>query len=557
MIISLCQLNPIVGNINYNLQLLFNALEKKKDNKCDLFVFPELFLQGYPPKDLLEKRWFLEQSQSAIKECCNFSKKFPDSGIIVGTILPSHKKFGKPLINGAVFIYNGSIIFTVAKTLLPTYDVFDESRYFEFGEEVDVISFKGEKIGITICEDVWNVSEFLPKRLYKRDPVAELANKGASLIINISASPFEIEKDRLRYKLISKHAKTHSIPFVFVNQVGGNDELIFDGSSMFFDRNGNLQKKLPSFKEDIDIINTDKIDNSIRTEEIFSDNTSSAYEALVLGLKDYVRKCGFNSILLGLSGGIDSAVTAVLSTAAVGAENVWGITMPSRYSSEGSIKDSQELAKRLGIKFSIIPIEDIFCSFLSTLKPTFVNQPENVAEENLQARIRGTILMAISNKYSKYLLVSTGNKSELSVGYSTLYGDMNGGLAVISDVPKKMVYELAYYINKDREIIPESIIKKPPSAELRYNQKDEDTLPPYSILDTIIEKMIEDNKSINQIISEGFDETTVKWVADAIAKSEYKRKQAPPGLKITSKAFGSGRRFPIAAKYERIENLKL
>ncbi|MCX7726950.1 MAG: NAD(+) synthase, partial [Chitinispirillaceae bacterium] len=324
-------------------------------------------------------------------------------------------------------------------------------------------------------------------------------------------------------------------------------------NSMFFDEKGNLQKILPSFIETVEIIDTKRINSSIKNQKLTLDNISSVYKALILGLRDYVRKCGFTSVLLGLSGGIDSALTAVIATEAVGAKNVWGITMPSRYSSEGSIKDSEELAKRLGIKFSIIPIEDIFSSFLSTLKPIFGSLPENVAEENLQARIRGTILMAISNKFSNYLLVSTGNKSELSVGYSTLYGDMNGGLAVISDVPKKMVYELANYINREKEIIPQSIIKKAPSAELRYNQKDEDTLPPYSILDPIIEAFIEQNKSIKQIVAEGFEESTVRWVANAIAKSEYKRKQAPPGLKITSKAFGSGRRFPIAARYERNE----
>ncbi len=546
MKIALCQLNPLVGDIKGNTDRICRILEEYKSSGCNLFVFPELFLQGYPPRDLLEKQWFIRQSMEAFGKLKSVSASYPGSALLFGTALPSDKKFGKPLVNAAVLLLNGEVLLMQHKSLLPSYDVFDETRYFEPSSELFTVQMADKILGISICEDAWSGSDLINGRLYEREPMSELAKKGASLFINISASPFHMGKEGLRYSVMSFHAKKHGIPLLFVNQVGGNDDLIFDGNSMFIGRDGMLRHKLTSFKEEIRIIDTENQDTPAKFVE--HDPIAAVHDALVLGVSDYARKCGFKGLLLGLSGGIDSALTAVIACRAAGPENVWGVTMPSRFSSTGSVNDSQELARRLGMKFSILPIEEVFSSFLSSLDPFFKSLPPDITEENLQARIRGTFLMALSNKFN-LLLLCTGNKSELAVGYSTLYGDMNGGLSVISDLTKQMVYRLAEYINSKEEIIPASIIDKAPSAELRPNQKDQDMLPPYPVLDGILERLIEAGKSIDDIVAEGFGRETVEWVARAISRSEYKRRQAPLGLKVTPKAFGSGRRFPIAAGY--------
>ncbi|NLW32932.1 MAG: NAD+ synthase [Fibrobacter sp.] len=547
MEIILCQLNPLVGDLKKNASRIYNIIDSYRNQAPDLFVFPELFLQGYPPQDLLERKWFLDNTMQVIGEICNYSRSVPDTGILIGTCFAETAKHGKGLHNSALLVCNGEIIFHQNKSLLPAYDVFDETRYFDASESVNVFPFKDEVLGITICEDAWNVNEINQVSLYERNPVAELANKGATLLINISASPFHIGKDKLRYSLMSYHAIEHKLPVLFLNQTGGNDELIFDGNSMYFDSEGRLRTVLPSFRESI--VKLDSRNPGPLINYCGCNRMESVHDALVLGLKDYAQKCGFKKALVGLSGGIDSAVTSALAVQALGPENVWGITMPSRYSSEGSFRDSEKLAKNLGFKISTIPIDDIYSLFLNSLEPHFLNTDPGIAEENLQARIRGTLLMAISNKFG-HLLLATGNKSELAVGYSTLYGDMNGGLSVLSDLPKVMVYELADYINSKIEIIPEEIITKAPSAELRSNQKDQDTLPPYPVLDAVLERLIERNWSRQKIIEDGFDGETVDWIISAVARNEYKRRQAPIGLKITPKAFGTGRRFPVASRYE-------
>ncbi|MGD9201371.1 MAG: NAD+ synthase [Chitinispirillia bacterium] len=548
MKIALCQLNPVTGDIIGNTKRIKDVFNKVKSESPDLIIFPELFISGYPPSDLLENSWFIANSLSSIDELCALSMQCPDTGIITGIALPDNVPNGRGLFNTALLITEGKILFHQNKTLLPTYDVFDESRYFDQAPEIELIEFKGEKLGITICEDAWNSEELWEKQRYNTDPVKILAEKGATLMINISASPFHLGKGKIRLSVIQNHAKRHNIPFVFVNMVGANDELIFDGCSMFLNASGELCELLSCFKEEIKIIdtaNTHELTNIPRLDSI-----SHAYKALVLGVKDYTRKCGFKKVLIGLSGGIDSAVTCSIAADALGPENVLGVTMPSMYSSPGSINDSAQLAQNLGIEFKEIPIKPIYTSFLKALSPHFNNYSPDITEENLQARIRSNILMGLSNKYGS-LLLTTGNKSELAVGYCTLYGDMSGGLSVISDVYKTMVYKIAKYINRKKEIIPRKIIEKAPSAELKPDQVDQDSLPPYEILDSILKMLIEKNASTKDIIKKGFKKDTVSWVIKAIGKNEYKRRQSAPGLKITQKAFGSGRRFPIAAKYTR------
>lgn len=543
MKVTIAQMNPTVGDIKGNMKKMEDVLSK---TSSDLIVFPELYITGYPPRDLLERREFIKKVQKANHEVTLLSEKYPERGILFGTVLPNKNEYGKGLYNSAVLVYNGKILIEEHKSLLPTYDVFDEARYFDPSSEISTVSFKNEILGISICEDAWNDPDLWLKRNYRIDPIEILVKKGATLLINISASPFSMGKDEIRYRIIRNHALKHKKRFIFVNQVGGNDELIFDGKSMYIDENGNLIDILPSFEEFIKTI-----DLGLKNPVPFTpeERISSVYRALVLGLRDYMRKCGFKKAVLGLSGGIDSAVTCCIAVEAMGSENVLGVSMPSEYSSEGSVKDSKKLAENLGIEFKIIPITPIFRSYLSTLKEHFEGRKEDVTEENIQARIRGNILMALSNKFG-YLVLSTGNKSELAVGYCTLYGDMSGGLAVISDVPKTMVYELAYYINRESEIIPEEIIKKPPSAELRPDQLDQDTLPPYDILDRILHLYLDQYCTYEEIVKEGLDPETVRWVINAVNRNEYKRRQAVPGLKVTTKAFGAGRRMPIAAVYE-------
>jgi NAD+ synthase (glutamine-hydrolysing) len=535
-----------MGDIAGNTQKLMDVLASGESRDADLLVFPELFIQGYPPRDLLEQAWFIERGTQALLAIRDASRQHPDKGILFGFAMPNSRSNGKGLSNAAMLVCNGAVVSQHDKSLLPTYDVFDESRYFDPARSRALVDFKGERLGITICEDAWNEKQLWEKLPYDFDPVEELAAKGATLFVNISASPFHLGKERIRFSLVQNHARRYGRPFVLVNQTGGNDELIFDGASMAVDKNGQLRLLAPSFVEAVCIVDTKAFGPEIQPP--LWDPAESAHRALVTGLSDYARKCGFAKALVGLSGGIDSSVTAALAAEALGPGNVWGVTMPSRYSSAGSVDDSRVLAGNLGIRFSVVPIEGPFGAFVEALAPVFEGTRPDTTEENIQARVRGAMLMALSNKFG-HLLLSTGNKSELAVGYCTLYGDMNGGLGVISDLPKTMVYKVAHYINRHGEIIPESCITKPPSAELRPDQKDQDTLPPYDVLDRIIELFVEEGKSAEQIARQGFDGKTVAWVINAISRSEYKRRQAAPGLKITPKAFGSGRRFPLAARY--------
>jgi NAD+ synthase (glutamine-hydrolysing) len=548
MKITLAQLNPVVGDLSGNLNKLANALSQASQDSSDLLVLPELFLVGYPPKDLLERRWFIQRVKETIDKSVRMSKDYPETGILFGAPLPTGKEIGKGLYNSALLVHQGKIVSVHHKSLLPTYDVFDETRYFDPASELSIISFKGEKLGISICEDAWNDPKLWPRgRFYARDPISELASKGASLFINISASPFEIGKEEIRYRLIRSHAQRHKTPFVFVNQIGGNDELIFDGRSLCVDKNGEPITVFPAWTEKVETIDTKRSGTPSLYEP--QEKIESVHDALILGIRDYMRKCGFSQAVIGLSGGIDSALVCCLAKEALGGKNVMGISMPSPFSSEGSVEDSKKLAEKIGIQFKVIPISSIYDSYLKILEEYFKGKEFDVTEENVQARIRGNILMAFSNKFG-YLVLSTGNKSELAVGYCTLYGDMSGGLSVLSDVPKTLVYELANYINRQSEIIPQKIIQKAPSAELKLNQVDQDTLPPYPMLDKILHHYIEEENSPEEIIGMGFDPETVKWVVRTVERNEYKRSQAAPGLKVTSKAFGVGRRMPIAAKHD-------
>ena len=544
---TIAQLNPTVGDIEGNLQRLIEILSDL-NGKTDLLIFPELYIVGYPPQDLLERSWFINKVNQAINRLVEESSRYCDTGILVGAPLPTGREYGKGLANTAVLIYKGEKVFIQAKSLLPTYDVFDEARHFDPAPEVGVIRFKDEALGISICEDAWNDPDlWWGSKFYEKDPISVLIESGATLLVNISASPFYLGKEELRYRLIRDHARKHRVPFVFVNQVGANDELIFDGGSMAFDKAGNAIHRSPYFEEEIKTVDlndpgTLKLSKSRPPIELL-------YSALTLGIKDYLRKCSFQKVVIGLSGGIDSALACCLAVDALGKENVLGISMPSPYSSVGSVEDSKILAHNLGIEFKIVPIDTIFESYLNTLAGHFIKKETDTTEENLQARIRGNILMAFSNHYGS-LALSTGNKSELAVGYCTLYGDMSGGLSVISDVPKTIVYELAEFVNRNGERIPRAIIDKAPSAELKPDQKDQDTLPPYPVLDRILQCYIEEGYSVDEIINLNFDPETVKWVARTVDQNEYKRRQAAPGLKVSSKAFGGGRRMPLAKKLD-------
>jgi NAD+ synthase (glutamine-hydrolysing) len=547
MKITIAQLNPVVGDMPGNLKKIVNTLYLCGKDSTDLVVFPELVITGYPPRDLLERPWFIDRSRKAIEELIGISKEYPQIGIIIGAPLPTEKDTGRGLHNSALLIHRGKILLSQHKSLLPTYDVFDEARYFDSGMANRVVRFKGEKLGISICEDAWNDPQLWLRRQYPYDPVEVLARRGATVLINISASPFYLGKDEIRYRIIRNHAKKHGIPFLFVNQVGGNDELIFDGRSLCMDKTGRIIEAFPSFEEHIQTVDISKTGKSLRYKP--QGKMESLHQALILGIRDYFKKCGFSKAVLGLSGGIDSAVACCLAQEALGSQNVLGISMPGPYSSKGSVEDSRKLAQNLGVQFRVVPISSIYSSYLDALKEQFKGKEFDITEENIQARVRGNILMAFSNKFS-YLVLSTGNKSELAVGYCTLYGDMSGGLAVISDVPKTMVYHLAEYLNRDSEVIPKETIKKPPSAELKPNQRDQDTLPPYEVLDQILDLYLDKGYSYQQIVKQNFDPDMVKWVLRAVNANEYKRRQAVPGLKVTSKAFGMGRRMPIAAKYD-------
>ncbi|NQT24485.1 NAD+ synthase [candidate division KSB1 bacterium] len=546
MRITLAQMNPTIADFQGNLNLMLQTLKQAKQNGADLIVFSEMFLTGYPPRDLLERQDFIDQAAEALEELLNLSGQFPGIGILFGTITPCTRQTGHRLYNSAFLVENRKILFKQNKSLLPTYDVFDEARYFEPADQIDVFRYKGEVLGITICEDAWNRSELLPHREYPVDPIEILAGKDATLFINLSASPFYIGKEEVRYKLLKNYCQKYRIPFILVNQSGGNDELIFDGRSLVLDQSGELMLDLPAFKSAIQTV--DLTQPSPKIAFTPQDPIESVYQALILGIQDYLSKCGFSSIVLGLSGGIDSAVVCALATDALGPKNVTGVAMPSMYSSEASVEDAEQLADNLGIDFKIIPIAKVHATILEMMTPHFKYLSPDATEENLQARIRGNILMALSNKFGA-LTLSTGNKSEIAVGYCTLYGDMSGGLSVISDVPKTMVYELAEFINRLDEIIPQRILDKPPSAELKPDQKDQDTLPPYDILDRILYLYLDKGESTEGIIKQGFEKETVDWIIQTVWKNEYKRRQAAPGLKVTSKAFGIGRRVPVASKF--------
>lgn len=548
MKIAMAQLNPIVGDIRGNLRRIEDVWIDCCRQQVDLVVFPELFLTGYPPRDLLERPAFLERVDDAINRLQDLTVGQPGCAVLFGAPQTTGKKTGRGLYNSALLIADGHIILNQAKCLLPSYDVFDETRYFDAGKRVKPVVYKDMRLGITICEDAWNESEMWKGAVrYDWDPVAEVAGQGIDLLINISASPYFLNKQEVRCRLMSKHARNHGVPVIYLNQVGGNDELIFDGQSIMVDTDGEILHALAAFAEEVRIVETGQDVEPVLCKK--QDPMAELYDALVLGLRDYVHKCGFTQVIIGLSGGIDSAVVACLAAEALGNDNVLGVTMPSQYSSKGSVVDSLELAANLGIECRTIPIEAIFNSYINTLQEQFIGYAPDITEENIQARIRGSILMALSNKYGS-MVINTGNKSEIAVGYCTLYGDMCGGLSVLADVPKTVVYELTAYINREREIIPAAIVEKAPSAELRPDQTDQDTLPPYPVLDAILNLYIEENQSAQQIIDRGFDPETVRWVLRTVNRNEYKRRQAAPGLKVSTRAFGAGRRMPIAARCE-------
>ena len=543
MKIALAQFNPTIGDFAGNSGRILHLAERAKERGADLAVFTELCLCGYPPQDLLERPAFLDRNLDELKALA--AKVAMPS--LVGYAGRVKHSSGKSVANKAALLCGGRIVFEQSKMLLPTYDVFDESRYFQPAEKQVVYNFHDEKLGITICEDVWNDPNFWPTRLYERDPVVELAKQGTSVLLNISASPYTIDKRNLRIEMLRAIAMEQQRPVIYVNQVGGDDNLIFDGSSIAITPDGRVAAQALAFQEDLVLFDTTTGKGEIHEQP--PTEIAYAYQALIMGTADYVRKCGFKKVLVGLSGGIDSAVVASIAVDSLGAENVLGVSMPGPFSSDGSKSDAATLAKNLGIQFLTLPITQVFEEYKKSLAPAFGDRPQDVTEENIQARIRGNYLMALSNKYGSMVL-STGNKSELAVGYCTLYGDMAGGLAVISDVPKLMVYELANWINRDRERIPQATIDKPPSAELRPGQKDEDSLPPYDVLDRILKAYIEDLRSPDDIASHyDFDPKLVHAIAQSVDRNEYKRKQAAPGLKITSRAFGFGRPFPIAQKF--------
>ncbi|MFW6137701.1 MAG: NAD+ synthase [Spirochaetota bacterium] len=547
MKITACQINPTVGDIQGNLAKMTALIEKAHSQGSDLVVFPELSIIGYPVKDLLEWPWFTREVEIATQKIRKVSAGYKNMGVLFGTLIRSKEDTAKNLHNSAVLMYRGDIVGIQSKVLLPTYDVFDETRHFVPPADVWVINFKGKKLGVSICEDAWSDPRFWPKRMYKFDPIKSVADKGADFFVNISASPFTIGKEQTRYQLISTHAKKYGAPFLYVNQVGGNDELVFDGRSMFINQRGQPVVIFPPFREHIEVIDTDSVEKTCTY--VPQQKIESVYQALILGIQDYVKKSGFTKAVVGLSGGIDSSVVFCLACAALGSRNVLGLSMPSPFSSTGSLEDSRRLAANCKAEFKVLPVSEIYQSYQKALSQHFEEMKVDKTMENIQARIRGNILMAFANKYG-YLVLSTGNKSEMAVGYCTLYGDMSGGLSAISDVPKTMVYDLAGFINRKGSVIPDEIFNKAPSAELSPGQKDRDSLPPYQELDQILYHHIEEGLGPEDITRMGFDYDTVVWVIRAVARSEFKRKQAPPGLKVTTKAFGAGRRFPLAAKYD-------
>ena len=545
MKIALGQINPTVGDFSGNAAKHIEFSRRAQAAGAGLILFPELSVCGYPPRDLVERPSFVAHNREAAEK---IAQQTQGISVICGLVTPAESETGKSVMNSAALLQDGKIAFLQSKMLLPTYDVFDEMRNFAPAKRQELFSFCGNRMALTICEDAWNDKLFWPKRLYTVDPVETLIREGGNFVLNISSSPFWIGKRELRRDMLAAIARQHKVPVVMVNQIGGNDSLVFDGSSLVLNAEGNVIAQGRSFEEDLIYFDSKTLTGDVH--EQIAGEEPGVYAALVLGTRDYMHKCGFRKAIIGLSGGIDSALTAVIAADAVGPENVIGVGMPGPYSSAGSIEDARALASNLGIRFELLSINWVFEAYRQTLQSVFSGQKEDVTEENIQSRARGTLLMALSNKFGAIVL-STGNKSELGVGYCTLYGDMVGGLAVISDVPKTLVYELSHYVNSRRPVIPRSTLEKPPSAELRPNQKDSDSLPPYELLDAVLEDYVEGAHSAEQIAAEhGFELEVVKRVIRMVDRAEYKRQQAAPGIKISPKAFGYGRRFPIAAKSE-------
>lgn len=551
MKIALAQLNYHIGNFEKNTLKIIGQIEAAKKDQIDLLVFSELSVCGYPPQDLLEKKTFIEQCEIAIEEITSYCKEI---AVIIGSPTINYHQKGKRLYNSAIFIAEGKVQYTQNKTLLPTYDIFDEYRYFEPNDKFNVVEYKEKKIAITICEDLWDFqpveNTFAKNQLYNITPMEKLAEHKPDLIINIAASPFSYTKIWGRKNIFIRNAKKYNLPLFNVNQVGAQTELIFDGGSLVVNPDGTIADEMKLFEEDYKIYDLDEIRKCSLKKNIDEDPDVIAkiHDALVLGIRDYFNKMNFSSATLGLSGGIDSAVSLVIAERALGAENIRVLLLPSKYSSDHSITDAEILAKNLGVKYDLVHIQEVVDSFNDSLKSVFKDLPEDITEENIQARARGTILMALSNKFG-HILLNTSNKSEAAVGYGTLYGDMNGGLSVLGDVYKADVYKLARYINKDAEIIPENTIVKPPSAELKPDQKDTDSLPDYDVLDKILFEYIELQKPLEEIIEEGWDKALAERITKLVDTNEYKRYQAPPILRISSKAFGAGRRMPLVAKY--------
>lgn len=556
MKITIAQINPIIGDLSGNAQKILVAAQTAAANQVSLLLTPELSLCGYPPRDLLLNPGFVEAMSITLQQ---LARDLPaDLTVLVGTVEKNptaHITGGKSLYNSVALLQQGTVKQVFHKKLLPTYDVFDEHRYFEPGLQPNYFLLEQVKIGVTICEDLWNDEEFFGKRSYSINPITELCQLNVDLIVNLSASPYTFGKQQFREAMLKHTAIRFQKPIIYVNQVGGNDDLIFDGRSFVFNKNGELTSRACGF--DIDLLqvefNQEKKDlnissnvNSIAPD--YQSEDEEIWHALVLGVRDYARKCRFSQVILGLSGGIDSSIVAAIATAALGKENVLGVLMPSPYSSDSSIKDADDLAANLGIKTRLLPIGELMKSYDNTFAELFANTEFGLAEENIQSRIRGNLLMAISNKFG-YLLLSTGNKSEMAVGYCTLYGDMNGGLAVIADVPKTRVYSLCHWLNRNQEIIPQNVLTKAPSAELKPGQVDQDSLPAYEILDDILQRLINDYQSAAQIIAAGYDQELVNRVIKMVARAEFKRRQAPPGIKITDRAFGTGWRMPIASNW--------
>ena len=545
MKIALGQINPTVGDFSGNRNKIVEFAGRAQASGAGLILFPELSVCGYPPRDLVERPSFVARNRETVEQIAAETRGI---AVICGLVTPAHSETGKSAMNSAAWLQDGKIAFLQSKMLLPTYDVFDEMRNFAPAKNQELFSFCGNRMALTICEDAWNDKLFWPKRLYTVDPVEALVRSGGNFVLNISSSPFWIGKRELRRDMLVSIARHHKVPVALVNQVGGNDSLVFDGSSVVLNAEGNIIAQGRSFEEDLIYFDSKTLTGDLH--EQIEGEEASVYAALVLGTRDYMRKCGFQRAIIGLSGGIDSALTADIAADAVGPENVIGVGMPGPYSSPGSIDDARTLAKNLGIRFELLSINRAFEAYQQTLQELFAGRREDVTEENIQSRARGTLLMALSNKFGAIVL-STGNKSELGVGYCTLYGDMVGGLAVISDVPKTLVYGLSHYVNSRRPVIPQATLEKPPSAELRPNQKDSDSLPPYEILDAVLEDYVEAAHSVERIAADhGFDIEVVRRVVRMLDRAEYKRQQAAPGIKISPKAFGYGRRIPIAAKSE-------